>query len=134
MEHTACEFRLLPLRIRRHITCLEVIHRAILRKGSPHFWHWLVLNTAQHLSSSRRHRRCLKEICAATSPDYLKRSLVGMIKIYNMLPEWAISICSVKEFQSALQKLVITQVGRYGWIYLFDPKHSFIDHPLRRIF
>ena len=134
VEYAACEFRLLPLRVRRHIACLGVIHRAILRKGPPHFWHWFVLDTAQRLSSSRRHRRCLKEICAATSPDYLKRSLVGMIKIYNMLPEWAISICSVKEFQSALQKLVISQVGRYGWIYLFDPKHSFIDHPLRRIF
>ena len=37
-ERAACEFRLLPLRIRRHITCLGIFHRATLRKGPPHFW------------------------------------------------------------------------------------------------
>ena len=37
-------------------------------------------------------------ILAFDHPDYLRRSAIGMIDIYNLLPEWAVNEESVKIF------------------------------------
>ena len=48
----------------------------------------------------------LEDPCDIVQPDYFKRSIFGLISIYNLLPEFVIACSSVKVFQSKLQVIL----------------------------
>ena len=112
---------------------LGTIQRAILKRGPKQFWAWFENDPSARINSTVKHRRALKEVVHHQAPDYLKRSLLGMIKIYNALPQYIVDLSDIKEFQHELQLLILTRMRTHNdWIYMFDAMHPFIHHPLYR--
>ena len=80
-----------------------------------------------------KHTRPIRQVVHHEAPQYLQRSILGMIKIYNWLPQRIVDRATVKEFQSELQLMIVDAVTcQHNWIYLLDHMHAFFNHPLRR--
>ena len=65
----------------------------------------------------------------------MRRSLFGLISVYNLLPESVIIYSTVQEFQRALQDLVkdcITKRGTH-WFRMFSPRGQLAQHMLRQL-
>ena len=110
VEDAAIHLKLLPLRIRRQIAVLGIIKRAQLRRGPPQFWNWFQNDTFSGYSSTIKHTRPIRQVVHHQAPQYLRRSILGMIKIYNWLPQRIVDRATVKEFQSELQLMIIDAV------------------------
>ena len=112
---------LAPLRTRRDIAMLGMIHRAALQLGPAQFWHWLRLapNRERRTTrlAARRHNKQLVDMCDGSQSALLARSAFGLVKVYNLLPQDVIDRRSVKLFQKALQTLVKDEMecGRPNW-------------------
>ena len=66
--------------------------------------------------------------------EITRRSLLGMIDVYNMLPPAIVErSSSVQMFQSLLQQLVLDAVMAYtdGWQRILSPRHPLHIHPIR---
>ncbi len=103
-------FNLAPLRLRRDIAMLGLIHRSVLGIGPPHIRKFFKRSNSG--ASAGRHRWQLKELEAdstdyelpGSSPaNYLGRSALGLVSIYIRLPNRIVEQTIVKGFQSALQ-------------------------------
>ena len=119
------EFNLAPLDTRRDISMLGLIHRTILGKGPPHFKEFFQLAPAV----GQRHRFQLSD---PLRNRMAKRSALGLIPIYNLLPGWVVETFSVKEFRSNLQKLVKqrAEAGCIDWQSTLSPISALNAHPL----
>ena len=91
------EFNLAPLTTRRDIAMLGVIHRAVLKKGPQQFWTLFPTTGAGE--------RKVREADLGKGKALLKRSLLGLVPIYNRLPEEVVSAATTQEFQRRLQLL-----------------------------
>ena len=102
------KFNLAPLHTRRDMAMLAVIHRAALRKGPPAF-HAFIRHSAQEnrasdrLSIGRVSRILVEYRNCGNRLEIMRRSLFGLISVYNLLPESVIIYSTVQEFQRALQ-------------------------------
>ena len=116
---------------------LGLIHRCLLGRGPPQFNEFIRRADAdpeRHTRQSvRRHRFQVRSIVDGHQKELAKRSLLGMLDIYNMLPAAIVErSASVKEFQQALQNMVCdrTQASDSAWEHLYSsrlPRHA---HPL----
>ena len=124
------EFNLAPLSTRRDIAMLAVIHRAVLRLGPPHFFHFFRFSNTR--TSTRRHPRQLLDNRPARRLAIYDRSILGMIWVYNILPASAIFCNSVSDFQSALQDIVrfLCTTNHHLWRHCLSNRISVIGHPL----
>ena len=64
--------------------------------------------------------------------DIGRRSIFGLIRVYNMLPDSVVQASSVKEFQRLLtmiMKILASQEYR-RWDVLFSPRIPINEHPL----
>ena len=110
-EDALMRFNLAPLKVRRDIAMLGLIHRCILGKGPPHFRQWFVLapppvHVPRTRLAMRRHCKQLVDPCDGSQSSLLTRSPFGLIRIYNLLPQFVVSASTAKLFQSKLQSLV----------------------------
>jgi hypothetical protein len=88
------DFNLAPLRMRRDIAMLGVLHRAALREGPPHF---------QEFFSRRPGSLRLVDPLEGQSPSMrMRRSIWGLVKVYNCVGG-TLQCESVKDFQRHLQ-------------------------------
>ena len=110
IEDAALHFKLIPLRQRRQIAVLGVIQRTVLKKGPKQFWKWFERDVEFQRTHYPKHNRSLKEVVYHQASAYLKRSLLGMIKIYNWLPQHIVNTANVKDFQHELQNLVLHHI------------------------
>ena len=110
VEEATIHFKLLPLRQRRQIAALGIIQRAVLNKEPKQFWTWFVRDTSSYYTHYRKYTRTLQEIVHHQSPAYFKRSLLGMIKIYNWLPQYIVDTANLKSFQHELQNLLVQHI------------------------
>ena len=138
-EETAfLEFNLAPLCVRRDIAILGCIHRASLCQGPPALWRFFRRATATRDSTTRQiHRNSLQiiEWSRGRNLEIMRRSALGMIRVYNMLPQGVVEKVNVKSFQSALTQMVRDRLiaGDHAWRFLLSPRHQlFNTHPLRR--
>ena len=62
----------------------------------------------------------------------VQRSALGLVAVYNLLPERLRAEDSVKGFQTSLQKIVKNAAGDGipEWRQLLSPRHSLKMHPL----
>ena len=100
-------FNLAPLRLRRNIAALGILHRSAIGKGHPELTQLFPhRSAATHSFSTRlageRHQLQLEDLCDGSHNDFLHRSLFGMVRVYNLSPAKAISKTSVQEFQKEL--------------------------------
>ena len=121
------EFNLAPLATRRDMALLGMVHRAVLGKGPQHFKEFFRLEPVE----GQRHRFHVQDL---TRTRLSKRSALGLIPIYNMLPSWAVETFSVKHFQTNLQELLKcrAQDGCDDWQATYSPRVSLDAHPLAR--
>ena len=109
---------------------LGLIHRTVLGKGPPHFKKFFMLQSA----SGQRHRFNLADVRKTKSTkQLLTRSALGLIAVYNMLPEAVFNGSSVKDFQRSLQELVKQRASAEceDWADTFSPRLTLQSHPLR---
>ena len=107
---------------------IGLLHRVVLNDVSPQLaelfpparaWPFNIATTRLQI---RRHNRQLRQHAIGT--ETLRRSLFGLVKIYNLLPQQVIDLKSVQSFQSALQhalSLAACRNVRY-WEFLFSPR------------
>ena len=126
-------FNLAPLSVRRDIAMLGVIHRTLLRHGPTHFCKWIFVDRSVPHLLRRRHRRHLFDWCSGRRPNIVDRSLLGYIRIYNLLPPGLVEHASCSFFQRGLQNWAkeLAQSGFVNWICLFSPRVPASSHPLR---
>ena len=132
-------FNLAPLNTRRDVAMLGVIHRAALKKGPEHFHCYFSLDEEHtrpgtRLQSRRaKHGRQLKEYRAGTHLNVLRRSVFGLVTVYNLLPAWVVQLKDVKDFQYALQEHVKERAYQNceDWHLTYSPRLPLYRHPLR---
>ena len=99
-------YNLAPLRLRRDIAALGLLHK--IQLGEAHDDFSSLLPRAVHTPviatkhASKRHGRQFHEVWGST--DYFNRSIFSATRIYNTLPEYIVYSPSVNSFQKALTK------------------------------
>ena len=120
-EEALLNHKLAPLSTRRDCAMLGVIHRAVLGLGPPQFLDWfplapVVTRPATRLNS-QRHNKQVVDFCDGGHSTLLTRSVLGLVRKYNLLPQHVVNTRSVKEFQKRLQQLVRHELtlGSTNW-------------------
>ena len=125
-------FNLAPLHVRRDIAMLGVIHRATLDMGAPALKSFFPKGTPPvRLGGRKWHSKFVQDNYSAHRRDYLDRSVVGYIWVYNLLNERIIEATTVQEFQRRCQSFICARASQTNWKDTFScrvPRHS---HPLR---
>ena len=130
------EFRLAPLRTRRDMAMLGLVHRAVLHKGPSQFWKFFRAATDTPTLRTRlgyrRHSRQLEETRAGRFLEVLRRSALGLVAVYNLLPPDVVQAETMKNFQGNLQELLKARAnsGREDWPETFSPRTPLWKHPL----
>ncbi len=130
-------FNLAPLRVRRDISILGVIHRAANAAGPPQLWQFFrrETRTANRASRGRRrHGLQLVEWDHGRDLDIMRRSALGMIRVYNLLPEECVATSDVSKFQSHLTQIVRDRLvgGDTRWQHVLSSRCALFQyHPLR---
>ena len=104
---------------------LGILHRTVIGKGPNHFRkHFLVLKG-----------RKLEDPRASCKDALVKRSILGLVAVYNMLPGRIRDATSVRDFQRAAQDLVkaAAEAGATDWANLLSPRVSLEKHPLLNV-
>ena len=128
--------KLAPLRTRRDIAMLGLIRRSILGRGPKQLRDLFQLQQREaqlrHTRiAARRHR--LQVVEFEGQQDYVRRSIWGLITIYNLLPSYVVEECAtVRDFQGALQDLVMQRAiaGCQDWQDTLSPRLPLAGHPL----
>ena len=116
-------FHLAPLSTRRDIAMLGLIHRTSMGKGPQQFQYFFrKASDGRSLVDPRRE---------STSP-LIKRSALGLVAIYNMLPPRLLAVRSVSAFQKRLQEYVrmFAESGYPQWPDVLSPRLALVTHPL----
>ena len=129
-------FNLAPLSCRRDIAMLGLIHRCVLEKGPEHFGTFFAPSSSlsrNTRSTSRRHGRQIADIRNRRFLEIERRSALGLIWVYNRIPESIISHDCVKDFQRSLQLLLKDHIlaGCDDWKDTLSPRIAVYKHPLR---
>ena len=134
---TLMHFRLAPLSARRDMAMLGLLHRAALKLGPPQFWEFFQLQTEQSGGRTRRagqrHPRQLRETRRGRFLEVLRRSALGLVAVYNLLPAWVVKADTVKNFQTNLAEVLRQRAtaGCSDWVCTFSPRIPMWRHPLR---
>ena len=116
---------------------LGLIHRTVLKKGPAHFQEFFTLDpdgpSSRTRASQRRHPRHLLDRRQADFSEQTRRSALGLIPVYNLLPAEVVAMPTAAAFQRALQQLlkIAAAAGRPGWQLMFSPRIPTYRHPLR---
>ena len=143
------DYGLAPLRVRRDIGLLGLIHRTVLGGGVRHFEEFFSRSGAAPPAGNwEKHNHQLREYGNDESSNvlsyffengrgeaqkFISRSALGLVKVYNHLPRCIVDgTTSVKQFQSLLQDLVKQRAsaGHADWQEIFSPRRSWRSHPL----
>jgi hypothetical protein len=121
-EAALVHFNLAPLCSRRDMAMLGLIHRAMLGKGPGQF--------REHFQ--RVADKKFDDPRCRISGDLAKRSALGLVAVYNLVPYKCRCAKTVKEFQQNLQRLLQERVaeGMDDWRNTFSPRVALDKHPL----
>ena len=122
-------YNLAPLTTRRDIAMLGLVHRAALGLGPPHFREWFrpagpPTHAHRTRSLTTQHNRQLHDYVDGSHSVLLRRSALGLPRVYNKLSQQLVDTSSVSFFQSKLQEAVKLQLreGNENWQYTFSPR------------
>ena len=136
-EEALFEFNLCPLETRRDIALLGVIHRSVLGLGPVHFKTFFkLLDSTSDKNSRNRHNKQIETHRKGKFLDIVAESILGLVDIYNLLPECMVQTKSVKDFQTLLAQLVKTATAKCttDWKNLLSPRKALHSHPLKRLY
>ena len=127
-EQALLDYSLAPLSSRRDIAALGIIQRSVLGLGPHHLRKFFQLDPTQSRSSARiygnKHSRQLLDPFETLHRDYINRSILGYIWIYNLLPSGVVVCDNVQLFQSRCQQIlkVLAKTGCLNWAMAFSPR------------
>ena len=115
---------------------LGLLHRTLLKKGPAHFEDFFQLQTEERHHSTRlasRHRWQLQQPRTGHYLEVVRRSALGLVSVYNLLPVQVVEATSVHDFQRQLQDLLKARAtaGCEDWRLTFTPRLPHYCHPLR---
>ena len=123
------EYNLAPLALRRDVAMLGLLHKCSLKRAHPQLqalFPTVQLQPTRHHTrlSERRHNRQLLERCTGHFLESTRRSVFGLVRVYNFLPQAAVDATSVTAFQTALTNLVreACERGEEDWATLLSPR------------
>ena len=101
---------------------LGLVHRTVLGLGPPHFTRWFFAapDTGYRYQTrlrTGRHTRQLYDYLQGDQTELLRRSVLGLPRVYNSLPQETVDQQTVSGFQRKLQELVKSklQQGDENW-------------------
>ena len=121
---------LAPLKLRRNIAALGFVHRVTLGLAHPDI---AKLFPPEPKTSHRfrtrlsihRHGKQLMDRCDGSQNQLVHRSLFGMVRVYNLLPEHAIEMNTVHSFQKELTSIALNSCqNSRTWQSLFCARTS----------
>ena len=132
-------WNLAPLATRRDLAMLGLVHRTVLGEGPQHFRRFFRRQRQTRSSgawtrlAARRHTLQLEEVDYPNCPGLLRRSALGLVKLYNLLPEDTVAEVTVAGFQRKLQDLVKARAaaGCDDWALTLSPRVPLWKHALR---
>ena len=126
---------LAPLSLRRDIAMLGLIHRTMLCQSPEHFKQLCYRDELEHRRTLRfkRHRFSLHEYIDGTQLPVVKRSVLDLVSVYNMLPTEIVEAKTVKTFQQLLQDLAKDCACRSHpqWDSSYSTRHKLHIPPIR---
>ena len=138
-EESLLIFRLAPLHTRRDIGMLGVIHRSVIGEGPHKFAKYFVQRNGGGRTggreSVRRHDKQLATHRTGKFQDLLSHSILGLVDIYNLLPQYVVCAPTVSNFQKRLQTLLMEMAttNEPGWQSLYSPRNTLWDNKLRKM-
>ena len=131
-------FNLAPLAARRDIAMLGIVHRAVLGKGPEHFRRFFKPAhrgplTVLTRGAARRHEKQLDDPRKGNFPELLRRSALGLVAVYNLLPAEVVAERTVPDFQKQLQLLLKKRATANceDWAQTLSPRVPVWRHPLK---
>ena len=118
---------------------LAVIHRSVLGLGPKQFHEHFVRATEvlnpEGRTYERRHKLQLETYRKGKYLDLVKNSILGLIDIYNLLPQATVDETTVKGFQHRLQECLREEVrrGNDNWENLYSPRNAIWNNRLYRL-
>ena len=90
---------------------LGMIHKTVLEKGVPQLKKWFRASSGPNHSHCTRFQENLRskqlhDYLDGTHTSLLRRSALGLPRVYNKLPAEVVACRSVKDFQREFQKRV----------------------------
>ena len=126
-EDALLKYNLAPLQTRRDIAMLGLMHRTVLGQSIQHFSEWFFPDALPQPAyttrrQSRLHNRQLYDWLRTRDTELLRRSVLGLVRVYNELPQEAVSLNTVKAFQHWLQNTVkaAARRGAENWENLLN--------------
>ena len=130
-EDALIHFRLAPLKARRYMAILGFLHRVSLGQVSGQiaklFPRGVRSTSAVYIGDrvrgvAARHNKQLVDRVHAYSTEQFKRSIFGMVRCYNALPQDVVDEKSVKSLQRRLQLSLLerARAGYEGWQDVFS--------------
>ena len=101
------------------------------------FWEFFQLDSTGRTGSTRfatrRHEAPLKETRKGRFLEVVRRSALGLVAVYNLLPAKTVRTDTVKAFQTNLQELLKERAmkGCLNWLHIFFSRVSMWRHPLK---
>ena len=132
-------FNLAPLKTRRDIAMLGVIHRASVGKGPEQLQKLFPpaepVGRRSARIASNLHTRQRELLIENTQLGVIERSAFGLVRIYNMLPQHLVDSTDVSIFQAKLQDIVKIRARSacVDWANTYCPRMPLDTHPARRL-
>ena len=84
--------------------------------------------------ATRRHSRQLEDPRKGCFPELLRRSALGLIAVYSLLPKELVEEKTMKGFQIELKALLTkrAEAGQENWSEIFSPRTPLWKHPLAK--
>ena len=121
-----CNFA--PPSLRRNIGILGLLHKRVLGEAHPIFQKLLPFHADifNYLRPREHSKQLYCHILEVQRQQALhQRSIFGMVKVYNHLPQWLIDCSTVSSFQSHLTKLAREKCKKDepDWKSMFSARH-----------
>ena len=120
---------LAPLSTRRDMAMLGLIHRTVLKLGPPQFNEWFYpCNGNVHSHNTRwqcgRHDKILHDYVDGDHTMMLQNSVLGLVSVYNGLPQEMVNAKTVSKFQGLLQDRLKTRAVQEmdRWSSMYSPR------------
>ena len=130
------KFHLAPLNARRDMAMLGLIHRCVLGLGPEQFREFFKMKASSAHPDGRntltRHNLQVETHRNGKFLDMLKWSVLGLVDIYNLLPQNVVNAKTVRLFQRRLQDMLreVAKNENAQWGNLFSPRLELWNHPL----
>ena len=121
-------FNLAPLNLRRDIAMLGLLQKCATGSAHPDLCKLFPMSSSvPHRHGTRlqnqRHDKQLEERCDGRHSDQMARSLFGLVRVYNRLPQHIVDSKDVSTFQTALTEAARKQCrdNSRNWCNIFSP-------------